>query len=63
MRTLDTPRLRLRELTRDDFEDFYRLRSDPEVMRYIGGKPHRPGQVRSTLEQNSEWWEHRDFGR
>ncbi|HVG37664.1 MAG TPA: GNAT family N-acetyltransferase [Pyrinomonadaceae bacterium] len=63
MRTIDTPRLTLRELTRDDFEDFYRLRSDPEVMRYIGGKPHTREQVRATLEQNSEWWEHRDFGR
>lgn len=37
--TLETERLLLRQWREDDFEDYARLCGDPEVMRYLGGKP------------------------
>ena len=36
---LTTDRLIMRPHTRDDFLDSYAMWSDPEVIRYIGGKP------------------------
>ena len=35
-RILETKRLRLREFAEEDAESFYRLNSDPDVMRYTG---------------------------
>ena len=42
---LQTPRLILREYTEADAEDFLRLNSDPEVMRYV------PDQPMKTIEE------------
>lgn len=40
MMTLETERLLLRQWREeDDFEEYARICSDPEVMRYLGGKP------------------------
>ena len=36
---LETPRLILREYTAEDAEDFFRLNSDPDVMRYVPDEP------------------------
>ena len=36
---LETPRLILREYTEDDAEDFFRLNSNPDVMRYVPDEP------------------------
>lgn len=36
---LETPRLLLREVVADDAEGFFILDSDPEVARYVGGRP------------------------
>src|SRR3954471_15868380 len=36
---LETERLILRQWREDDFEDYARICADPEVMRYLGGKP------------------------
>jgi RimJ/RimL family protein N-acetyltransferase len=36
---LETNRLRLRGHRLEDFEDCFALWSDPDVVRYIGGKP------------------------
>ena len=36
---LETLRLAMREFVPDDFDDVYRLDSDPRVMKYITGKP------------------------
>lgn len=33
---LKTPRLTIRQFTKDDAEDLFNLNSDPEVMRYLG---------------------------
>jgi RimJ/RimL family protein N-acetyltransferase len=37
--TLVTERLRLRSFCKSDFEDYAALKADPEVLRYLGGKP------------------------
>ncbi len=39
MLTLETERLLLRMWREDDFESYARICADPEVMRYLGGKP------------------------
>ncbi|MBI3997987.1 MAG: GNAT family N-acetyltransferase [Armatimonadetes bacterium] len=39
--SLETPRLVLRRLTRDDAEDIFAYGSDPEVTRYTGWQTHR----------------------
>jgi RimJ/RimL family protein N-acetyltransferase len=39
MLTLETERLILRQWREDDFEDYAAICADPEVMRYLGGKP------------------------
>src|SRR3954463_12591557 len=39
MLTLETERLTLRQWREDDFESYARICADPEVMRYLGGKP------------------------
>lgn len=39
MTTLETERLTLRMWREDDFEEYARICSDPEVMRFLGGKP------------------------
>lgn len=39
MYTLETERLLLREWRGGDFEEYARICADPEVMRYLGGKP------------------------
>lgn len=39
MITLETERLILRMWREDDFEDYARICADPEVMRFLGGKP------------------------
>ncbi len=36
---LETSRLLLREVDQSDVEDFYKMDSDPDVARYVGGKP------------------------
>jgi hypothetical protein len=37
---LETPRLVMRQFTKDDVDNLFDLNSDPEVMRYLtGGKP------------------------
>jgi RimJ/RimL family protein N-acetyltransferase len=42
---LETERLTLRELTRDDVDNLVELDSDPEVMRYINGGRATPREV------------------
>jgi len=36
---LETERLRLRMWREDDFKGYAEICADPEVMRYLGGKP------------------------
>ncbi len=45
---LETPRLILREYNETDAEDFFRLNSDPEVMRYV------PDKLMQSVEEARE---------
>ncbi len=47
---LETLRLELREFVPADFDELYRLESDPRVMRYLNnGRPHARAEVRDIL--------------
>jgi len=47
---LETMRLALREFTRDDADDLYRLDRDPRVVRYVGnGKPTPRAEIETRL--------------
>jgi ribosomal-protein-alanine N-acetyltransferase len=49
---LETERLLLESVRDDDFEDFFRLQSDPEVMRFI----RKPETDRSVVRGRMEEW-------
>ena len=60
---IETARLRLRQFAPTDFEELLALRSDPDVMRFIGsGGPHDEGQVRASLDKHLRRWEEHGFG-
>jgi RimJ/RimL family protein N-acetyltransferase len=64
MLKIETARLTLRPFTPNDLNDLYEIRSDPEVMRYIGsGKPESIEQVRTVLSKILAHWEQHGFGR
>jgi RimJ/RimL family protein N-acetyltransferase len=42
---LETPRLIMRQFTKDDVDNLFDLNSDPEVMRYINGGRPTPREV------------------
>lgn len=47
---IETPRLRLREWTVDDCDDFMRLATDPEVVRFISeGRPYGRDEVEQFI--------------
>ena len=50
---LETERLMLRELTREDFEALYEILSDPETMVYYP-KPFDKEKVKDWIEWNLE---------
>lgn len=64
MPTIETRRLRLRRFTPDDLNNLCAIRSDPEVMRYIGkGRPESVDQVQTALNKVLAHWEQHGFGR
>ena len=59
-----TPRLYLRQFSMSDLNDLSLIRSDPDVMRFIGaGQPHSMDQVRKALENILSVWKQHGFGR
>ena len=60
--TLTTPHLTLRPHTRDDFLDSFSMWSDPEVVRYIGGKPFTREEVWARLLRYAGHWALLDYG-
>lgn len=56
MPALDTPRLLMHPHTRDDFLDSYAMWSNPEVIRYIGGKPFTREEVWARLLRYAGHW-------
>lgn len=54
---LQSLRIDLREFTRDDFDDLFRLDSDPRVMKYInGGKPSTRKDVEAALSRVARYY-------
>ena len=48
---VETDRLFLREIQREDFDDLYRMNSDPEVMKYVGdGTTRNYDQMEKELD-------------
>lgn len=59
---LETERLRLRAHRREDLEDSVKLWSDPEVARYIGGKPLSREEVWSRILRYVGHWMWMKYG-
>lgn len=60
---IETERLRLRAWRAEDFEDFARISSDPEVMRYIAnGQPATRSQAWRTMAVFMGHWSIRGYG-
>lgn len=64
MPNIETARLSLRMLGTPDLEDFYRLLSNPLVVRYVGsGLPLTRDETETTLASILSHWERHGFGR
>ncbi|MNK32875.1 Spermidine N(1)-acetyltransferase [compost metagenome] len=57
---LETPRLYLREMTREDAESAFLLNSDPEVLRYTGDEPFE--SVEETREFLEKYESYKKYG-
>lgn len=62
MRTITTERLVMRPPGRDDFEDSAATWSDPEVVRFIGGKPFTREEAWSRLTRYAGHWALQGYG-
>ncbi|PZP28496.1 MAG: N-acetyltransferase [Roseateles depolymerans] len=56
MTVLLTPRLRLEPLQAQHFDALHRLNRDPDVMRYITGRPDTPDDTRLMIERVQARW-------
>jgi len=59
---LETERLRLRQFTEDDLDEYARITGDPQVMRYMGGPPFTREEAWRSLSYLLGHWEIRGFG-
>ena len=62
MITLETERLVLRMWREDDFEQYARICADPEVMRYLGGKPYSCLEAWRNMAYLIGHWQLRGYG-
>jgi len=60
--TLETERLVLRMFREDDFEQYARICADPEVMRYLGGKPLERWEAWRHMAMMIGHWHLRGYG-
>jgi ribosomal-protein-alanine N-acetyltransferase len=64
MSEIETARLRMRKFTPNDLNRLFAIRSDPDVMNYIGsGRPNSLEEVRATLNRFLAHWDQHGFGR
>jgi RimJ/RimL family protein N-acetyltransferase len=60
---LETPRLHFRKFTPDDLHALAAIRSDPDVMRYVGAcKPESVEELQVRLTKVIAHWERHNFG-
>ena len=52
-----TLRLAMRRFVPHDYDDIWRLDSDPRVMKYITGKPATPQEARATMERVTRYYD------
>ena len=62
MNTLETERLLLRQWREDDFEAYARICADPEVMRFLGGKPFSRLEAWRHMAMLVGHWHLRGYG-
>ena len=63
MHTIETARIHLRPLSSDDLDEFARMGSDPDVMRYIAsGKTQSREQTSARLYAMISDWNQNSFG-
>jgi RimJ/RimL family protein N-acetyltransferase len=60
MPEIETARLQLRHFTLDDFDDLFRIYSDPEVMRYLSLRTKE--QTQASLCKHIQHWQEHNFG-
>jgi len=60
--TLETDRLRLRWFRENDFPELLAISSDPEVMRFIGGKPLTQFEAWKSMAAYIGHWHFRGYG-
>ena len=60
--TLTTERLTLRPYRDADFEPFVAMWMDPEVVRFVGGKPFTREESWNRFMRNAGMWQHFGFG-
>jgi len=60
MTILTTARLRLEPVAPSHFDGLHELNSDPEVMRYIGGRPETPEETLAVIARTQARW--KEFG-
>jgi len=56
MTLLTTQRLRFEPLSDAHFDGFHAMNSDPEVMRYLSGRPETPDETRAVIERVKARW-------
>lgn len=56
MTILTTPRLRLEPMNDSHFAGLFKMNSDPDVMRYITGKPDTQEDTRAMIERVKTRW-------
>ena len=59
---LETERLRLRWFRESDFEQFRRMSADPEVMKFLGGKPLTEIEAWKSMAAFMGHWYFRGYG-
>ncbi len=63
MSVIETERMILRKFTTDDLEEFYQIRSDPDVMKTLPAvKPRTREETLFIINRNNERWENQKFG-
>jgi ribosomal-protein-alanine N-acetyltransferase len=63
MGLLETERLLLRPMWADDLDDLFALRSDPQVLQFVGqGKPWTREETAEKLRQVARHWDEHGFG-
>jgi len=64
MPSIETERLRLRIVCRNDLNDLAGLFADPDVVKYIGdGKPSSRKEAAKTVDSMTAHWQKHGFGR